>query len=163
MKENKMKTLLQPEQQKVTVSLYSRRPTYNEAQQIVKGKVFSMADYKRFQENHPEYQLPANPESVYKKEWISTYAFLGTQPRSKSESMKLYWKDVKSGVRTRACKYKKAPKPVKEAPAIVKAPVMTALEEKQLMISLFKKYGIYEQCKPAIRSLFTIDELLETL
>ena len=161
-----MKTLLQPEQQKVTVSFYSRRPSYNEAQQIVKGKVFSMTDYKRFQENHSEYQLPANPDVVYKKDWISAYAFLGTQPRSKSEHMKMYWEDVKSGVRTRACKYKKAPKLAKsaiEAPAVVKAPTMTALEEKQLMIILFKKYGIYEQCKPAIRSLFTIDELLETL
>jgi hypothetical protein len=159
-----MKTLLQPEQQKVTVSFYSRRPSYNEAQQIVKGKVFSMTDYKRFQENHSEYQLPANPDVVYKKDWISAYAFLGTQPRSKSEHMKLYWQDVKSGVRTRATKYKKAPKPVKlevEAPIAVKAPAMSALEEKQLMISLFKKYGIYEQCKPAFRSLFTIDELLD--
>jgi hypothetical protein len=121
-----------------------------------------MRHYNTFCQKNPQYFLPSNPSYTYKTEWVSVYDFLSTSPQNKSESMKNYWKEVALGLHERK-PYIRKPKATNQSTVKAKAPTMTALEEKQLMISLFKKYGIYEQCKPAIRSLFTIDELLETL
>ena len=155
-----MKTLLQPEQKTLVFSL--RRPTFSEAKQIVRGKCQTMKDYDTFRQKNPQYFLPSVPKNTYKTEWVSVYDFLPTAPLNRSESMKNYWKEVALGLHKRK-PYIRKPKATNQSSAKAKAPTMTTLEEKQLMISLFKKYGIYEQCKPAIRSLFTIDELLETL
>jgi hypothetical protein len=39
----------------------------------------------------------------------------------------------------------------------------TTLQDKQTFIALAKKLGVYEQFKPAFKTLFTYDELLDLM
>jgi hypothetical protein len=166
MKDSKMKTLLQPSQRTLSFSL--RKPTYAEAQQIVKGKVFTMNGYFRFRKSHPQYNLPANPNAYY-KEWVSSYEFLGTPVKSGAEYCKEYWAKVKSGEivhngrgKTKSIAQNSAETSKTTFKATVKIKeANTEFEDKQAFINLAKKLGIYDQFKPAFRTLFTYDELLD--
>ena len=154
-KDNKMKTLLQPTQQTLSFSL--RKPSYAEAQQILKGNVFTMKEYYSFRKSHPQYNLPACPNAYY-KEWVSSYEFLGLPAKSHGEYLKDYWAKVKAGeIVHKGRSYAK----VKTTSAVKKAKPTTEFEDKQAFINLAKKLGIYEQFKPAFRTLFTYDELLD--
>ena len=166
MKENKMKTLLQSEQ--TTLSFSLRKPTYAEAQQIVKGNVFSTNGYIAFRKSHPHYNLPSNPWAYY-KEWTTTYDFFGTPVKSGAEYCKEYWDKVRAGVivHNRRGKSKTTTKqPIVTAKTTVKATARiveptTEFQDKQAFIKLAKKLGVYDQFKPAFRTLFSYEELLE--
>ena len=116
-----------------------------------------MKEYLSFRKSHPQYNLPACPNAYY-KEWVSSYEFLGLPVKSHGEYLKDYWAKVKAGeIVHKGRSYAK----VKTTSAVKKAKPTTEFEDKQAFINLAKKLGIYEQFKPAFRTLFTYDELLD--
>ena len=116
-----------------------------------------MTEYHNFRKSHPQYNLPASPNAYY-KEWVSSYEFLGLPAKSHGEYLKDYWAKVKAGeIVHKGRSYAK----VKTTSAVKKAKPTTEFEDKQAFINLAKKLGIYEQFKPAFRTLFTYDELLD--
>lgn len=150
-----MKTLLQPTQRTLSFSL--RKPSYAEAQQILKGNVFTMKEYYGFRKSHPQYNLPACPNAYY-KEWVSSYEFLGTPVKSGADYCKEYWAKVRSG---QIVHKGRSNAKVKTTSSVKKAKPTTEFEDKQAFINLAKKLGVYDQFKPAFRTLFTYDELLD--
>ena len=146
-----------------------KRPSYEEAKTIVRGQVFTLAGYQSFRRNNPQFNLPSNPDLFYKNDgWKGSYEFFGTTKISAAVYSKRYWADVHSGKRVHTPKYKAVNKPSQEKPVAekIKATVVysnttTTLEDKQTFIALAKKLGVYDQFKPAFKTLFTYEELLE--
>lgn len=144
---------------------YNKNPTYDEAKTIIRGRAFTMNQYKVFRSNNPEFNLPHNPSVVWKNTgWKGAYTFFGTTRDTSGRYFKQYWADVKAGKREhiRKPKTKKVVENItpEQSVAVVQAEP-TALEQKQAFIALAKKLGVYENFKPAFRTLFTIDELLD--
>jgi hypothetical protein len=142
-----------------------KKPTYDEAKTIIRGRVFSMNQYKLFRLNNPQFNLPCNPSVAWKNAgWKTAYVFFGTTKDTSGRYFKEYWADVKSGKREHIRK-PKAKKVVEnitsEQPLAVVQAEPTVFEQKQAFIALAKKLGVYENFKPAFRTLFTIDELLD--
>jgi hypothetical protein len=88
--------------------------------------------------------------------------------------MKKYWAEVNAGIRPRPVRYKtnktsdttKTTKTIKSTVALKGTVIQvvksqTTLQDKQTFIALAKKLGVYDQVKPAFKTLFTYDELLE--
>jgi hypothetical protein len=149
---------------------YNKNPTYDEAKTIIRGRAFTMNQYKVFRSNNPEFNLPHNPSVAWKNTgWKGAYTFFGTTRDTSGRYFKQYWADVKAGKR----QYIRKPKTKKvvedttpEQPVIqVKVALVeaeaTVFEQKQAFIALAKKLGVYENFIPAFRTLFTIDELLD--
>ena len=90
-----------------TLVFANRRPTFEEAKSICRGKVSSYKSYYAFRKNNPQYNLPSQPMVYYKTEWTNIYEFLAIYPSARSEGVRKYWADVKSGVRTRTLPSKK--------------------------------------------------------
>jgi hypothetical protein len=162
--------LEKPQATSPRLSYIIKKPTYDEAKTIIRGRVFSMNQYKLFRLNNPQFNLPCNPSVAWKNTgWKSAYTFFGTTRDTSGRYFKEYWADVKAGKRQyiRKPKAKKVvedttPKqPIAKVEVAVVEPVVTVFEQKQAFIALAKKLGVYENFKPAFRTLFTIDELLE--
>ena len=69
--------------------------------------------------------------------------------------MKKYWVDVNSGVRTRKVRTKKT------QAKKYKISSNPTIQDKQMFLEMAKALGVYEQIKPAFRTLFTFEELLD--
>lgn len=152
------------------LSYIIKKPTYDEAKTIIRGRVFSMNQYKLFRSNNPQFNLPCNPSVAWKNAgWKNAYTFFGTTRDTSGRYFKQYWADVKAGKRQyiRKPKAKKvventtSEQPVAQVNVAHVEPVVTVFEQKQAFIALAKKLGVYENFKPAFRTLFTFDELLE--
>ena len=163
-----MQVLTQPEKQQTRVSFYIRRPTYAEAKSLISGHVRTQKQYVEFRTNNPDYNLPAAPGQYYKNTgWVSSCEFYGVPEKPSSLHMKQVWQEIRSGERKRNCpkKYKTKPKAESTvATQLIVADVMKSsptLEDKQTFIALAKKLGVYDQVKPAFKTLFTYDELLD--
>ncbi|MFM1755880.1 MAG: hypothetical protein RL621_795 [Bacteroidota bacterium] len=133
----------------------TRRPTFAEAKVICRGRVTSYKEYDDFRKGYPQYNLPSQPRVYYKSDWTTIHDFLGTIPFNKSESMKKYWVDVNSGVRTRKVRTKKT------QAKKYKISSNPTIQDKQMFLEMAKALGVYEQIKPAFRTLFTFEELLD--
>ena len=165
-----MQTLVKSETRNTLPSVSNHIPTYDEAKTIIRGRVFSMNQYKVFRLNNPKFNLPLNPSVSWKDAgWKGAYTFFGTTRDISGRHFKKYWADVKAGKRQHIRKPKvnkvvedTTPKqPVAQVEVALVEPVVTVFEQKQAFIALAKKLGVYENFKPAFRTLFTFDELLE--
>lgn len=165
-----MQTLVKSETRNTLPKVSNHIPTYDEAKTIIRGRVFSMNQYELFRFNNPNFNLPKNPSVFWKDAgWKGAYTFLGTTRDTSGRYLKKYWADVKAGKRQhiRKPKTKKVvedtttEQPVAQVEVALVAPVATVFEQKQAFIALAKKLGVYENFKPAFRTLFTFDELLE--
>jgi len=166
-----MQTLVRPETRNTLPTVFHRKPNYEQAKALIAGKASSHTEYHRFRLNNPTYRLPSNPAKVYKSQWTSFHEFFGKPKYSPSDAMTKYWAEVKAGTRPRPVRYKTnktsdTTKTTKSTVAlkgtvirVVKS--QTTLEDKQTFIALAKKLGVYDQVKPAFKTLFTYDELLE--
>ena len=163
-----MQTLVRPETRNTLPTVFHRKPNYEQAKALIAGKASSHTEYHRFRLNNPAYRLPSNPAKVYKSQWTSFHEFFGKPKYSPSDAMTKYWAEVKAGTRPRPVRYKTSDttKTTKSTVAlkgtvirVVKS--QTTLEDKQTFIALAKKLGVYDQVKPAFKTLFTYDELLE--
>jgi len=139
-----------------TLVFANRRPTFEEAKSICRGKVSSYKSYYAFRKNNPQYNLPSQPMVYYKTEWTNIYEFLAIYPSVRSEGVRKYWADVKSGVRTRTLPPKK-----KKNSNTYKISSTPTIQDKKMFIDMAKALGVYDQVKPAFKTLFTYDELLE--
>ena len=163
-----MQTLVRPETRNTLPTVFHRRPTFEEAKMLIAGRAKSNAEYQQFRLNNPQYHLPSNPAKVYESQWTSSHDFYGKPKYSASDAMKKYWAEVKAGTRPKP-KSRKGKKNIKTTKSTValKGTVIqvvksqTTLEDKQTFIALAKKLGVYDQVKPAFKTLFTYDELLE--
>jgi hypothetical protein len=162
--------LEKPQATSSRLSYLIKKPTYDEAKTIIRGRVFSMNQYKLFRLNNPQFNLPSNPDVAWKDSgWKGAYTFFGTTRDTSGRYFKEYWADVKAGKREyiRKPKTKKvvedtaSKQPVTQVKVALVEAEATVFEQKQAFISLAKKLGVYENFKPAFRTLFTIDELLE--
>lgn len=170
-----MQVLTQPEKQQTRVSFYIRRPTYAEAKSLISGHVRTQKQYVEFRTNNPDYNLPAAPGQYYKNTgWVSSCEFYGVPEKPSSLHMKQVWQEIRSGERKRNCpkKYKTKQKSTEavQQPVLPTSPVVavipvttptTSLDDKRTFIALAKKLGVYDQVKPAFKTLFTYDELLD--
>ena len=80
-------------------------PTFEEAKQIVFGRVKNREEYYEFRAKHPEYNLPMTPRVVYRNEYKGLHDFLGVPKYDPKEYLKQYWADVKAQKRTRRYGY----------------------------------------------------------
>jgi hypothetical protein len=167
-KKSKMQVLDKPQASTYRLPFSIKRPTYQEAKTIIRGQVFTLAGYHTFRKSNPQFNLPSNPDTYWKNDgWKGCYEFFGTTKKSPKEYVKQYWADVRSGKRVHAPKYKAKNKPsqVDAVPEKTKVNVVqskpTILEDKQAFIALAKKLGVYERFRPAFKTLFTVDELLD--
>ena len=166
-----MQTLVRPETRNTLPTVFHRKPTYEQAKVLIAGKVSSHTEYHRFRLNNPQYHLPSQPAKIYKSQWTSSHDFYGKPKFNASDAMTKYWAEVKAGIRPRPVRYKtsKPSNNVKTTKSTValKGTVIqvvksqTTFEDKQTFIALAKKLGVYDQVKPAFKTLFTYDELLE--
>jgi len=169
-----MQTLVRPETRNTLPTVFHRKPNYEQAKALIAGKASSHTEYHRFRLNNPTYRLPSNPAKVYKSQWTSSHDFYGKPKFNPSDAMKKYWAEVNAGIRPRPVRYKtnkpsdttKATKTTKSTVALKGTVIQvvksqTTLEDKQTFIALAKKLGVYDQVKPAFKTLFTYDELLE--
>ena len=166
-----MQTLVRPETRNTLPTVFHRKPNYEQAKALIAGKASSHTEYHRFRLNNPTYRLPSNPAKVYKSQWTSFHEFFGKPKYSPSDAMTKYWAEVKAGTRPRPVRYKTnktsdTTKTTKSTVALKGSVVQvvksqTTLEDKQTFIALAKKLGVYDQVKPAFKTLFTYDELLE--
>ena len=158
--------MLVQEQPKTTTnrpSYYVVRPSYEEAKSILKGHASSQKQYHKFRLNNPQFNLPSNPHTYYKnKGWKDSYDFFGTVRKPAGYYLENYWADVNAGKRVHS--FKKKPVAVtesKQAPTKVTVKSSTTLEDKQAFIALAKKLGVYDTFRPAFKTLFTYEELLD--
>ncbi len=154
-----------PKTNATRASYYVVRPSYEEAKSILKGHASSQKQYRTFRANNPQFNLPSNPYSYYKsKGWVDSYDFFSTVPKSSGCYLKAYWTDVKTGKRVHKPKMKSAPvTESKQAPTKVTVKSTTTLEDKQAFIALAKKLGVYDSFRPAFKTLFTYEELLDMI
>ncbi len=154
-----------PKTNAIRASFYVVRPSYEEAKSILKGHASSQKQYHTFRANNPQFNLPANPHTYYKnKGWVDSYDFFGTVRKSAGCYLKAYWTDVKTGKRVHKPKKKSAPvTESKQAPIKVTVKSTTTLEDKQTFIALAKKLGVYDSFRPAFKTLFTYEELLDMI
>jgi ribosomal protein S1 len=142
-----------------------KRPTYEEAKAIVRGQVFKMTEYKVFRKNNPQFNLPSNPDMYYRTAgWEGAYKFFGTTKISCAVHSRQYWSDVNSGKRTHTIKKRKTTPVTESKQAPTKVTVKsstTTLQDKQAFIALAKKLGVYDSFRPAFKTLFTYEELLD--
>ena len=152
-----------PKTNATRASYYVVRPSYEEAKSILKGNASSQKQYHTFRVNNPQFNLPANPHTYYKnKGWVDSYDFFGTVRKSAGCYLKAYWADVSTGKRIHNPKKKSAPvTESKQAPTKVTVKSTTTLEDKQAFIALAKKLGVYDNFRPAFKTLFTYEELLD--
>ena len=162
-----MQVLVKQTESKTRIQYSIQKPSYDEARAIIRGQVFSHAQYQTFRKNNPDYCLPSMPQYSYAHMgWVNSYEFFGTTSKGKERFLMQYLADVKSGKRERTAR-KKSTKAIQVKESPVKAKVNSeisqspTLEDKQTFIALAKKLGVYDQVKPAFRTLFTYDELLE--
>ena len=177
-----MQTLLQKEETPLSYSFRLTKPSYEEAMNICRqAGITSYAEYISFRKENPNHKLPACPSQSY-KDWTSIYDFLGTVPRNDRE-WSLYERTlkIKSGELVVERKSKTA-KTQDSNPSVQKTvveqkhitgveeahnQVMTMLESgadfRALFVKMTKHYDVYEECKGAIRSLYTMDELLDRI
>jgi len=163
-----MQTLVRPETRNTLPTVFHRTPTFEEAKMLITGRASTVKEYNQFRLNNPSYRLPSQPHVVYADKWTSTHEFLGKPKYSPSDAMKKYWAEVKAGTRPKP-KTRKGKKNIKTTKSTValKGTVIqvvksqTTFEDKQTFIALAKKLGVYDQVKPAFKTLFTYDELLE--
>jgi hypothetical protein len=154
-----------PKTNAIRASFYVVRPSYEEAKSILKGHASSQKQYHTFRANNPQFNLPANPHTYYKnKGWVDSYDFFGTVRKSAGCYLKAYWTDVKTGKRVHKPKKKSAPvTESKQTPIKVAVKSTTTLEDKQTFIALAKKLGVYDNFRPAFKTLFTYEELLDMI
>jgi hypothetical protein len=135
---------------------------------LITGRAITLKEYNQFRLNNPAYRLPCQPQVAYADKWTSTHEFFGKPKYSASDAMTKYWAEVKAGTRPKP-KSRKGKKNIKTTKSTIalKGTVIqvvksqTTLEDKQTFIALAKKLGVYDQVKPAFKTLFTYDELLE--
>ena len=158
-----MQVLVKPTESKTRLPYSIQKPSYDEARAIIRGQVFSHAQYQTFRKNNPQYCLPSMPQYSYiHKGWVNSYEFFGTTSSGKERFLNQFWADVKSGKRERPSRKKsKKASQVKESPVKPSYSQAPTLEDKQTFIALAKKLGVYDQVKPAFKTLFTYDELLD--
>lgn len=160
-----MQTLVRPETRNTLPTVFHRKPTYEQAKALIAGKASSHKEYQKFRLNNPLYRLPSQPQYSYARQWSGSHDFYGKPKHSSSDAMTKYWAEVKTGLRPRPVRYKTKPKAESTvATQLIVADVMksaTTLEQKQTFIALAKKLGVYDQVKPAFKTLFTYDELLD--
>lgn len=173
-----MQTLNQEEKTSLSYEFRLTKPTYEEAKSICrKAGITSYAQYTAFARENRNFKLPSYPSQSY-KEWTSIYDFLGTVPRNNRE-WALYERSlkIKSGelvverkpkVKTKASE----PKPVQqklsfnsvdEAQQQVLELLKSGADFRALFVKMTKHYDVFEECKGAIRSLYTMDELLDKI
>jgi hypothetical protein len=163
-----MQTLVKPETRNTLPTVFHRRPTFEEAKMLITGRAITLKEYNQFRLNNPAYRLPCQPQVAYADKWTSSHEFFGKPKYSASDAMKKYWAEVKAGTRPKP-KSRKGKKNIKTTKSTIalKGTVIqvvksqTTLEDKQTFIALAKKLGVYDQVKPAFKTLFTYDELLE--
>jgi hypothetical protein len=163
-----MQTLVKPETRNTLPTVFHRRPTFEEAKMLITGRAITLKEYNQFRLNNPAYRLPCQPQVAYADKWTSTHEFFGKPKYSASDAMTKYWAEVKAGTRPKP-KSRKGKKNIKTTKSTIalKGTVIqvvksqTTLEDKQTFIALAKKLGVYDQVKPAFKTLFTYDELLE--
>jgi hypothetical protein len=163
-----MQTLVRPETRNTLPTVFHRRPTFEEAKMLITGRASTLNEYNQFRLNNPAYRLPCQPQVAYADKWTSSHEFFGKPKYSASDAMTKYWAEVKAGTRPKP-KSRKGKKNIKTTKSTValKGTVIqvvksqTTLEDKQTFIALAKKLGVYDQVKPAFKTLFTYDELLE--
>jgi hypothetical protein len=166
-KDTMMQVLEKPIESKTRLPFSIQRPSYVEAKEIIRGKVFSHTQYQTFRKNNPQFNLPSMPQYSYiHKGWVNAYEFFGTTSSGKERFLKQFWADVKAGKRTHTPKYKAKAKiviPIPDKPKsnVVNTQSTTTFQDKQTFIALAKKLGVYDQVKPAFKTLFTYDELLD--
>ena len=164
-----MQVLDKPQTSNTQLHFTLTRPTYKEARAIVKGRVFNLKSYALFRQNNPQFNLPSVPAEFYKGSgWVSAYEFLGTTRVNPSKFAKQYWADVHAGKRTHAPKYKAKAKvtfpiPDKAKSNVVETKSTTTFQDKQAFIALAKKLGVYDKFRPAFKTLFTYEELLDMI
>ena len=163
-----MQTLVRPETRNTLPTVFHRRPTFEEAKMLITGRASTLNEYNQFRLNNPSYRLPCQPQVAYADKWTSSHEFFGKPKYSPSDAMTKYWAEVKAGIRPKPKSRKgiKNSKTTKSTIAlkgtiteVVKS--QTTLEDKQTFIALAKKLGVYDQVKPAFKTLFTYDELLD--
>jgi hypothetical protein len=163
-----MQTLVKPDTRNTLPTVFHRRPTFEEAKMLITGRAITLKEYNQFRLNNPAYRLPCQPQVAYADKWTSTHEFFGKPKYSASDAMTKYWAEVKAGTRPKP-KSRKGKKNIKTTKSTIalKGTVIqvvksqTTLEDKQTFIALAKKLGVYDQVKPAFKTLFTYDELLE--
>jgi hypothetical protein len=163
-----MQTLVRPETRNTLPTVFHRRPTFEEAKMLITGRASTLNEYNQFRLNNPAYRLPCQPQVAYADKWTSSHEFFGKPKYSASDAMTKYWAEVKAGTRPKP-KSRKGKKNIKTTKSTIalKGTVIqvvksqTTLEDKQTFIALAKKLGVYDQVKPAFKTLFTYDELLE--
>jgi hypothetical protein len=163
-----MQTLVKPETRNTLPTVFHRRPTFEEAKMLITGRAITLKEYNQFRLNNPAYRLPCQPQVAYADKWTSSHEFFGKPKYSASDAMTKYWAEVKAGTRPKP-KSRKGKKNIKTTKSTIalKGTVIqvvksqTTLEDKQTFIALAKKLGVYDQVKPAFKTLFTYDELLE--
>ena len=166
-----MQTLVRPETRNTLPTVFHRRPTFEEAKMLITGRASTLNEYNQFRLNNPAYRLPCQPQVAYADKWTSSHEFFGKPKYSPSDAMTKYWAEVKAGTRPRPVRYKTnktsdTTKTTKSTVALKGTVIQvvksqTTLEDKQTFIALAKKLGVYDQVKPAFKTLFTYDELLE--
>ena len=164
-KDTMMQVLEKPIESKTRLPFSIQRPSYDEAKAIIRGKVFSHTQYQTFRKNNPQFNLPSMPQYSYiHKGWVNAYEFFGTTSsgNGKERFLNQFWADVRSGKREHPSR-KKSTKAsqVKERPVKASYSQAPTFEDKQTFIALAKKLGVYDQVKPAFKTLFTYDELLD--
>ena len=163
-----MQTLVRPETRNTLPTVFHRKPTFEEAKMLITGRASTLNEYNQFRLNNPAYRLPCQPQVAYADKWTSSHEFFGKPKYSASDAMTKYWAEVKAGTRPKP-KSRKGKKNIKTTKSTIalKGTVIqvvksqTTLEDKQTFIALAKKLGVYDQVKPAFKTLFTYDELLE--
>lgn len=177
-KVNEMQTLIPTEEStSLTYTFRLTKPSYAEAQQICRRAGITLyKEYLAFQKNNPELKLPSYPSQSY-KEWTSIYDFLGTVPRNarewalyerslKIKSGELVVEPKKKQPKIKVAQQKTEQKPVNQVED-VQDRVLTMLNSgadfRGLFVKMIKHYNVFEECKGAVRTLYTFDELLEKL
>jgi len=163
-----MQTLVRPETRNTLPTVFHRRPTFEEAKMLITGRASTLNEYNQFRLNNPAYRLPCQPQVAYADKWTGSHEFFGKPKYNPSDAMTKFWAEVKAGTRPKP-KSRKGKKNIKTTKSTValKGTVIqvvksqTTLEDKQTFIALAKKLGVYDQVKPAFKTLFTYDELLE--
>ena len=152
-----MQTLMKQEERDTTV-ISLTAPTFAQAKEIVKGRVFRMKDYQDFRKNYPHYNLPSSPRVYYKGEFISVYDFLGTQPATiREKAIAEHWEKVHKGEIERK-PYQSKKKTVDETETVEQE---QPVDDRIQLINLMRKYEILDLCADGLKSLFTYEELFK--
>ena len=159
-----MQTLVRTETTNTLPKVFHRKPTYEQAKALIAGKASSHKEYQRFRLNNPLYRLPSQPQYSYARQWSGSHDFYGKPKHNASDAMTKYWAEVKAGLRPQPVRKTKSKTESTVATQLIVEDVInsaTTFEQKQTFIALAKKLGVYDQFKPAFKTLFTYDELLD--